>query len=211
MPLVLGPQGTLISGGDMRVWWNGRHYRLGGVGKEVEVYSGCKIYGPYTRKDGRQHVCVIWPDASRSTVSFPKYMMETYLGRYLLPEETIDHIDRDVQNNAINNLRILSRKEHVALDISRIKEQNFVCPVCEKTFILSGNKVSRLLTQRSRGKSKTGPYCGKPCAGKGSSITSIVERVYFTYKSLEGETLQLEGANSGNLLVGNPELGESRV
>ena len=175
------------------------------------VYSGCRVYGPYTRKDGRQHVCVLWPDARRSTVSFPKYIMEIHLGRYLHPEETIDHIDRNVQNNTISNLRVMARAEHAKFDALRLVSQTFICPVCHVEFVLSGSKISTLLSNRSRGKSKTGPYCSRQCSGKGSSVTSVVKRIYFTYKSLEEETLQVEGANSGNLLVGNPELGESRV
>jgi len=46
-----------------------------------------KVYGPYTRKDGRQHV-ILYENGTRKTVSYPKYLLETKLGRPLDSNET---------------------------------------------------------------------------------------------------------------------------
>jgi hypothetical protein len=42
-----------------------------------------KIYGPYTRKDGRKHVIVHYDGGRIRTVSYPKWLMEQHLGREL--------------------------------------------------------------------------------------------------------------------------------
>jgi hypothetical protein len=128
------------------------------------VYEGCKIYGPYDRADGRQHVIAIFGDGTRKTVSYPKYLTEKRLGRYLEASETVDHIDGDVANNDPSNLRVLDRSAHVSQDVKRLEPQEFECPMCSDPFILDGRKLGRAVQFRKRG--KAGPFCGKSCAGK---------------------------------------------
>ena len=70
-----------------------------------------KIYGPYTRKDGRKHI-VLRKDGKLQTISYPRFLLEEKLGRKLLPEETVDHIDEDISNDDPSNLQILSRAEN---------------------------------------------------------------------------------------------------
>jgi len=128
------------------------------------IYPGCKIYGPYTRKDGRKHIIAIFPNGKRKTVSYPKYLMEQHLGRYLAEDETVDHIDRDFTNDSIENFRILTRSEHSSADTVRVKEQAFECGICGTEFILFGRKLHDAFHNRKKGSS--GPYCGRSCAGK---------------------------------------------
>lgn len=72
-----------------------------------------KVYGPYTRKDGRKHVIIYDTETqSRRTVSYPRYLMEQHLGRELLPEEQVDHINEDFTDDRIENLQLLSRAEN---------------------------------------------------------------------------------------------------
>lgn len=72
-----------------------------------------KIYGPYTRKDGRQHIVLYdFEKGLRKTMSYPKYLLEQKLGRELLPNETCDHIDNDFTNNSLDNLQVLTREEN---------------------------------------------------------------------------------------------------
>ena len=52
-------------------------------------------------------------------ISYPKYLMECHLGRYLLENETIDHIDGNYLNNDISNLQFIDRTEHCKLDAIR--------------------------------------------------------------------------------------------
>lgn len=69
-----------------------------------------KIYGPYTRLDGRKIIII-----DGRTVSYPKYLLEQHLGRKLTDNETCDHIDGDFTNNSISNLRVLSRELNASL------------------------------------------------------------------------------------------------
>lgn len=171
------------------------------------MYESCKIYGPYTRKDGRQHVIVIDEQGTKRTVSYPKFVMENYLGRYLSKNETVDHIDTDFTNNDIDNMRVIKRSQHVSEDVKRYKEQDFKCPECGKVFSLSGRKLHNAIHNRKQG--KTGPFCGRPCAGRygrkvQDGMTPIgigkITPEYTTTKtsrSLHKETYEVETAKTG--------------
>lgn len=124
----------------------------------MKVYDGCKIYGPYKRKDGRKHVCIMWPDGKKQTVSYPKYIMECYINRYLEKDETVDHIDRNFNNNDLDNLQILIRQEHIKLDAKRVKNIIANCEYCGKQF---ERKPTSSLNKR-----KTGYFCSRQCVGK---------------------------------------------
>ncbi len=127
-------------------------------------YDRCKVGNPILSKDGRQRIQITYPDGRRSVMSYPKYLMECYLGRRLDPNETVDHIDYNPLNNEISNLQVLTRAEHTKLDNRRLKSQHFVCPICGKKFTLTGQKLHNAITNRKQG--KTGPFCTRSCAGK---------------------------------------------
>ena len=128
------------------------------------MYNDCTVYGPYcSRRDGRYRV-VVYKNRKRRTISYPKYLMELHLGRYLLPTETIDHIDGDVAHNTISNFRVLTRREHCRRDGIRNKPVTFVCPICGKSFCLVGLKLNTAKTNRLHGRS--GPFCSKKCRGQ---------------------------------------------
>jgi len=162
----------------------------------MDLYSNYKIYGPYkNKKDNRLRVVLVNKSdpKDKKTISYPKFIIENHIGRKLLENETIDHIDNDPLNNSIDNLRIIDRKKHSFLDAKRIKEQSFECPVCNKSFILSGRKLSQALINIKK-KKTSGPFCSKKCAGKyGSMIQNKKidkinpinpEKNYYTYKNL---------------------------
>lgn len=51
---------------------------------------------------------------NKQTRSYPRAIMELYLGRVLnYPEETVDHINSDPMDNRIENLQIVSREENI--------------------------------------------------------------------------------------------------
>lgn len=128
------------------------------------MYEGYKIYGPYQREDGRQHVCLVsLVDGKRKTLSYSKYLLECHLGRYLTEDETVDHIDCNPSNNEIENLRVLARTAHVREDVRRLCPQEFICPSCEMGFKLEGSKLSKAKSNRRA--NKAGPFCSKQCAG----------------------------------------------
>lgn len=121
-----------------------------------------KVFGPYRRNDNRQIVIIINDDKTRRTVSYPKFLMEEHLGRVLDPNlDTVDHIDRNHDNNDINNLQLLERKEHSALDTRRVKLIDCVCSLCNKKF----QRSPRLIRDKSK-KGARGIFCSRSCAGR---------------------------------------------
>jgi hypothetical protein len=160
------------------------------------IYEDCKIYGPYDRKeDERQVVIIIRPDKTRTTLAYSKFLMEKHLGRYLDSEkETVDHINQDVRDNRIENLRVLPRAEHARDDAKRRKSQDFICPICKEKFTIEGRKLSD--AHRNRREGKAGPFCGRSCAGKyGAEVQNKrqkklkgakIKREYTTLKKEKG-------------------------
>lgn len=122
-----------------------------------------KVYGPYTRKDLRQHVVIVHSDGRKQTKSYPKYLLEKHIGRELLEHETVDHIDNDKTNNDITNLQILTRQANSekAMILRPRQVYKFVCPVCGK----QAEKFFNFVKSNWR-KGKAGPYCSRQCAGK---------------------------------------------
>jgi hypothetical protein len=120
-----------------------------------------KVYGPYKRHDGRQFVIVKEDDGTSRTISYPKFLMESHLGRRLDPNlETIDHMDSNFDNNDLENLRIVPRSEHSADDTRRVKLVTFQCAWCGKEF----QRSPRLVRDKAK-KNKAGPFHNRTCAG----------------------------------------------
>lgn len=129
------------------------------------MFEGCKVYGPYTAKDGRQRVFLVYPNGRKRTVSYPKYLMEIKLGRELDPKkETIDHIDGNFLNNDFKNLRILPIEQHVSEDTVQYKSLKCICLWCKNTFTRIGKQVST--DARNRRRNIVGPFCSRRCSGK---------------------------------------------
>ncbi len=62
---------------------------------------------------------------------YHRYLMEQKLGRKLLPEENIHHIDEDKLNNDLGNLQIMSNSEHRRLH--QTGNHNKRCPASDET------------------------------------------------------------------------------
>lgn len=120
-----------------------------------------KIYGPYTRKDNRQHIILYDTETkTRKTMSYPRYLMEQYLGRALESDEEVDHIDRDCTNNDIDNLQILRHGEHQSLDAVRVKSLELICDWCGSMFIRNVR-----FHKHNKKQNKRGAFCSRKCAG----------------------------------------------
>jgi hypothetical protein len=52
-----------------------------------------------------------------------RLLMEAKLGRPLLEEEEVDHIDGDTLNNSLDNLQVLHVTEHAAVTRRRVYER----------------------------------------------------------------------------------------
>lgn len=120
-----------------------------------------RVYGPYYRPDGRQHVVIVNDDKSRRTVSYPKWIMEQHLGRQLNLDETVDHINRDFTDNRIENLRVVDRKTHATDDALRAQSIEITCIWCNKKALKRGNDL-----RGNEKQGKAGPFCSKSCSGK---------------------------------------------
>jgi hypothetical protein len=134
---------------------------------ESNLYKNVKkIYGPYKGKDNRLRCIIKFKDNTQKTISYPKFLMQEHIKRFIIEPYTIDHIDSNPLNNEISNLRIIKRTKHTKTDVLRLKPQSFICGVCKVEFILKGKKLHDAYENRKKG--KKGPFCGRSCAGKAS-------------------------------------------
>lgn len=124
-----------------------------------------KIHGPYLRKDGRKHIVIVHDNGVKQTQSYPRYLMERHLGRRLLPEETVDHINNDFRDDRIENLQLLTLAENTRKQMALHPRQiyKFICPKCGKE---TEKFLNHVKNNWRRGKG--GPYCSRSCAGKGA-------------------------------------------
>lgn len=130
------------------------------------MYEEYKIYGPYTRSTGRQQVVLV-SETFKTTMSYPKFLVETRLNIKLDKDITVHHIDGDFRNNAEENLLLLSRKEHTSLHaVGRSPiDIHANCVWCGKLFTISGKK------RKHRREGKAGPFCSRKCSGEyGSAV-----------------------------------------
>lgn len=127
-----------------------------------------KIYGPYLRKDGRKHLIIVHDDGKKQTKSYPRHLMEMHLGRELLPEETVDHINNDKTDDRIENLQLLSLVENIRKEAELNPKQlfRFNCPYC-------GTETEKFLAyvRGNLKNGKSGPYCSRSCAGKATYVS----------------------------------------
>lgn len=129
-----------------------------------KVYKNCKYTGPYCNSEGRLFINID-KFGKRTTLSYPKYIVEVAINRYLTEEETVHHIDGNPLNNNLENLAILARKEHSKLDSLKRKSIVTQCKWCNCNFLIEGSKL------RYRERGKAGPFCSRSCSGKyGKSI-----------------------------------------
>ena len=124
----------------------------------MKVYENCRLYGLYkSKKHNRLRIQVIFSDGRRTYMSYPKYLMEVRLGRYLEKDET------DPLNNDISNLTVIDRAEHANNDAIRNKNITVICQYCGKEFTIPGSKV------RGRNRAdrhQSGYFCSRECTGK---------------------------------------------
>lgn len=173
------------------------------------IYENSKVYGPYKSKlDNRLRVCIVFQNKTKKTVSYPKYLMEIYLNRYLTESETVQHLDGNPLNNDLSNLLVMDRIEHLKMDAKRVEDQILICQWCKKEFLVKGKS----LRQRDGKDKKSNSFCSKKCSGiygtyiqKGNTPFEKVkiERIY--YNERDNRNIVNEDLNIGELLTGNAD------
>ena len=122
------------------------------------------VFGPYIRKDNRKLV-LLSGDKIRKTISYPKALVEVHLNTRLREDDTVDHKDRNKQNDSIGNLVVRRRKEHCKLDAVYVEVKDMNCSWCSKKIKLSRGQHD------TRSLNKAGPFCSRSCSGHyGKSI-----------------------------------------
>lgn len=120
-----------------------------------------RVYGPYSNSDGRLYVQLYDDNGNRiQKQSYPKYLMEQYLGRKLDDDETVHHKDGDFTNNDLDNLEIVDRSDHGYLHSPTADVLTFTCPVCGTSF---ERRLSKWMKNQVR-KNMSGPFCSRLCA-----------------------------------------------
>lgn len=106
-----------------------------------------------------------------------RVIAEKILGRPLNNEEVVHHIDGDRENNSIDNIMIMDRKDHINYHnlIKKRKLVVFVCPICGKIF-------ERLWGHTPLRKKRGGRavLCGRKCGY--TSIRKECRNLFFNYK-----------------------------
>lgn len=123
-----------------------------------------KIRGPYeSSKDHRLRCILVFNDKTTKSMSYPKYLMDVHLDRYLTENETVDHIDGNPLNNNINNLRVLDRREHCRNDAYRNVDVTVNCTYCGRKFTIPGSKMHN---RNRKDRHQSGYFCSRQCSGK---------------------------------------------
>lgn len=117
-------------------------------------------YLRYSKSDGRGRVDLFNNDRDRTTISHARYLMSVHLGRYLTENEEVDHINRDVTDDRIENLQVLCRKDHHEKTgkENRLLAKKFKvkrCPCCNKAF--KTRKYNKTQYKNS--------FCSRSCNG----------------------------------------------
>ena len=89
-----------------------------------------------------------------------RHIMEQHIGRKLLQEEHVHHIDGNQKNNNIANLAILSNGEHTILHHKGCEHLVVSCTNCKKLF-----EVTARYERFKRKHNKYGLFCSRKCVG----------------------------------------------
>lgn len=96
--------------------------------KPKEYFNGLKGGNEKLRKDG--YVAVYVPDHPNANkegyVMKHRLIMEQHIGRFVGKDEIVHHKNHDRADNRIENLEIMSKKEHAALHMTERHKANLV-------------------------------------------------------------------------------------
>jgi len=125
-----------------------------------------KIYGPYiSSKDSRSRCIIVYDDGSKRTISYPRLIVEEFLGVELQPDEDVHHIDGDITNNDISNLEVVYKSSHIREHTLKYRDEiELPCYYCGHIIKLDHDRQQQRAIDGKAG--KVGPFCSKKCSGK---------------------------------------------
>ena len=118
---------------------------------------------------------------SNGFMRFHRYVIEQSLGRKLLKNEDVHHIDEDIYNNSIDNLLLLTHAEHTSLHNTGKKHSKLtISRMAKAKEILSNKDVISIRNLFSNGNSQ------RSIALKFNVSPSIIYRIVrnLTYKDI---------------------------
>lgn len=130
------------------------------------------IKNVFKAKDNRLRMSIIREDGSKTSKSYPRVIMEEYLGRELLPDEDVHHIDGDVMNNSVDNLQIIKHGEHQRLHMKQYFDKQAICQVCGKQFLWTAKRQSNYYRDLRRNKKRI-ISCSKNCSSYVGRMTQL--------------------------------------
>lgn len=125
-----------------------------------------KIYGPYIRKQDGRKIVILYDGKKRSARLYAKYLLEKYLNRKLLKGEEVDHIDGDITNDSIGNLRAISGTlNRVLANLRKYgSKETTSCLYCKKHISFS--------------KSRKRQFCSNSCKSKHLGANQYGNKIY---------------------------------
>lgn len=129
-------------------------------------------YNIYKDKFGRY---IAYDKETQKNRSYPRVIMEDYLGRELLATEHVHHRDGNPANNDISNLEVIDGRKHqrmhglTANPNKKYFDKMETCRMCNRSFLWTGKQQcifaeNKVQTEKA-GKVKYGPFCSRRCAG----------------------------------------------
>ena len=132
-------------------------------------------------KDGRMRAYYKDSNGKDKLISYPKLIMEEYLGRKLLDNEIVHHIDGNPLNNDISNLQVLTYEEHNRLHFKSYYDKEAICEVCGRPFIWTAERQSLYQKDFNQNKNRI-ITCSKSCS---SLYGRYIQLGYNEHEALE--------------------------
>lgn len=136
----------------------------------------------YPNGENRRHVYLVKGGKVQTATSYARYLVAVNEGRFLNPDEHIDHIDNDKTNDVLENLQIVTvaenNKKQARYNGSKVAE--IQCPICKYVFIRrAGN------TQAVKSRRNAVTCCSKKCSYEFKSRNySKEERIQISAETL---------------------------
>jgi len=125
-------------------------------GREVR-----RINGPYLHKQtDRYYVVITFQNGIRFSTLYARFLMCMHLRHKLDKYKDVHHIDDNIQNDIIENLKVIKKATHASNHHTKTQIVRIPCVICGKM------QKRKARTIRHNGKQgKAGPFCGYKCRG----------------------------------------------